>query len=53
MSFPGDKSVYELLRNSLISSKEVGVSNISVQILKWKEVPLGKLDEILFQGCDR
>ena len=50
MSFPGDKSVYKLLNDSLIWSKEVGVSNISLQILKWQEGQLGKLDDLLLQG---
>lgn len=50
MSFSGDKSVYKLLNDSLIWSKEVGVSNISFQILKWQEGQLGKLDDLLLQG---
>lgn len=53
MSFPGDKSVHKLLKESLIWSKEVGVSYISVEILKWQEGQLGKLDDLLLQGCNR
>lgn len=53
MSFPADKSVYKLLKDSLIWSKDVGVSNISVQILRWQEGQLGKLDDLLLQGCNR
>lgn len=53
MSFPGDKSVYKFLKDSLIWSKEVGVSNISVQILKWQEGRLGKMDDLLLQACNR
>lgn len=53
MSLPGDKLVYKLLKESLIWSKEVGVSSISVEILKWQEGQLGKLDDLLLQGCNR
>lgn len=53
MSFPGDKSVYKLLKDSLIWSEKVGVSNTSVQILKCQEGQLGELDDLLLQGCNR
>lgn len=53
MSFLGDKSVYKLLKDSLIWSKEVGVPNISVQILKWQEGQLEKLGDLLLQVCNR
>lgn len=53
MSFTGDKSVYKLLKDSLIWSKELGVSNISVQILKWQEGQLGKMNDLLLQECNR